>query len=703
MSYSVIRAICGPSALALSLLLAAGCEAQHGAFMPSQQSPQRRTHIVSNVVSAGKRSYVVDEIYTPSEGNLEGITAGPQGHIWFTSDAVLVGDSTIKSDIKQFLIPGYGNATSIVAGPDENLWITLYPGAIGRMSSNGHLTILSIAKKLGTPFSISNGPGDALWFLAGASSDDIVRMTLTGKMTVHRLSSSSRLQSLTYGDDGKLWFTDSGTNKIGSMDARGAVKEFAVPTPNAGLSGICHGPDGNLWFLEQSANKVGRITTSGSFHEYDIPTYPSGAAAIVAGPDGALWFTEEQAGQIGRVTTSGSFEELKLSADYARPLGISVGSDKNVWFTESQSSGIMGRVDLHEVPGSDPIYSEITLSLGKSHLQLGVPRKVPLSISVEDLHHHVISGRYPNPIHLTTTDPQNAALSASTVQKSASALNVLFSGHYTDAAIGANARGGGAVSPSAVIPSTPRERKLPDYGYGLTAGPNNTVWICLAGGSLARYSANGSLKSFSVTTSFTEEGCSMLEGPDGNVWFTDYSNDRIGKITPAGQVTFFSLGSDTAPYSMALGSDGALWFTEAFANKIGRLTIDGQLTSFNPGSSSPLVDIVAGPDDNLWYNDEAGNIYKLTTSGKSARVRNIYEIGGLWSAYGHLWFWTANGFDLEEMTTSGSIVRTYCLILKLHTVFDRERSTTQHLVCRSRKRLRRSHDALRKILRRADL
>lgn len=89
------------------------------------------------------------------------------------------------------------------------------------------------------------------------------------------------------------------------------------------------------------------------------------------------------------------------------------------------------------------------------------------------------------------------------------------------------------------------------------------------------------------------------------------------------------------------------------------LTTDEQLTTYNVDGSEPPLDIVAGPDGNLWYNDGGGNIYQLTTSGHSTRVRNVYEMGGLWSAYGHLWYWTASGFDLVEMSTDGSIAKTY--------------------------------------------
>src|SRR5262249_27559025 len=34
----------------------------------------------------------------------------------------------------------------------------------------------------------------------------------------------------------------------------------------------------------------------------------------------------------------------------------------------------------------------------------------------------------------------------------------------------------------------------------------------------------------------------IARGPDGNLWFTEFTSNRIGRITPAGQVTEFSQG-----------------------------------------------------------------------------------------------------------------------------------------------------------------
>ncbi|HEX3670223.1 MAG TPA: hypothetical protein VHT92_00830, partial [Candidatus Cybelea sp.] len=472
-----------------------------------------------------------------------------------------------------------------------------------------------------------------------------------------RMVQGSRLQWLTAAKDGAIWFTDSGTNKIGRISEAGALREFSVPTPNAGVLGICPGPDGNMWFVEEGANKIGSVTSSGSFKEYEIPTRYSGAFDIITGPDKALWFTEESAGQIGRITTSGGVIEMKLSGTAAEPEDITVGPDKNIWFTEAQSYGILGRVDLHEVKDSDPIYATITLSIGKRRPELGISEKFPLAITVDSIKHHVIEGKYPNPIHLTTSDPKQAGLSAKIVTSSAAKVNVSYSGHYAQAVINANAAGGGRVNTANIDPTLQPEKKLPSPGYGVTYGPNGLLWTCLANGKIASYSASGALHVYRATTSFAEEGCSIVAGPDGNIWFTDNSNNRIGMITPSGHVMFFQLTDEASPLSMALGSDGAFWFTEYFVHKIARLTTSGQLKTWS-ARGTPL-DIVAGSDGNLWYNTGNGDIYKITTGGRISRVRNVYEMGGLWAADNNIWFYSSQNVELEEMSTSGVIVAKY--------------------------------------------
>ena len=70
----------------------------------------------------------------------------------------------------------------------------------------------------------------------------------------------------------------------------------------------------------------------------------------------------------------------------------------------------------------------------------------------------------------------------------------------------------------------------------------------------------------------------IAAGPDGNLWFTEPSGDKIGRITPAGVITEFLASTGSNPLGITAGPDGNMWFTEEVANKIGRITLAGVVT-----------------------------------------------------------------------------------------------------------------------------
>jgi virginiamycin B lyase len=55
----------------------------------------------------------------------------------------------------------------------------------------------------------------------------------------------------------------------------------------------------------------------------------------------------------------------------------------------------------------------------------------------------------------------------------------------------------------------------------------------------------------------------ITAGPDGNLWFTEYGGNKIGRITTAGVITEFPIPTDDSePWGITSGPDGNLWFTE---------------------------------------------------------------------------------------------------------------------------------------------
>src|SRR3989442_498675 len=101
----------------------------------------------------------------------------------------------------------------------------------------------------------------------------------------------------------------------------------------------------------------------------------------------------------------------------------------------------------------------------------------------------------------------------------------------------------------------------------------------------------------------------ITAGPDGNLWFTEFNGNRIGRIPPTGVITEFPLSTvDSRPAGITAGPDGNLWFTEAVGNQIGRITPGGVLTEFPlPAPNSQPDGITARPARHLRITEAVGN------------------------------------------------------------------------------------------------
>jgi virginiamycin B lyase len=146
--------------------------------------------------------------------------------------------------------------------------------------------------------------------------------------------------------------------------------------------------------------------------------------------------------------------------------------------------------------------------------------------------------------------------------------------------------------------------------------------LCLAilAGALAPAAAGASAVATTYTQGLTP-GANMADialGHDGNLWFTESAaRGRIGRITPAGQITEFTAGltANAQPTGITAGPDGAMWFTERTGARIGRIAADGVITEFALPAGSQPAGIVSGPGGDLWYADRSGRIGRITTAG----------------------------------------------------------------------------------------
>ena len=155
------------------------------------------------------------------------------------------------------------------------------------------------------------------------------------------------------------------------------------------------------------------------------------------------------------------------------------------------------------------------------------------------------------------------------------------------------------------------------YPWGIASGPDGNLWFTeFAANKVGRITTAGVVTEFSIPTAGSSPQ-GIASGPDGNLWFRRRAANKIGRITTAGVITEFPIptaGGD--PSGIASGPDGNLWFTEA-SNKIGRITTAGVITEFPiPTAGSGPSAIASGPDGNLWFTEYSGNkIGRITTAG----------------------------------------------------------------------------------------
>jgi streptogramin lyase len=155
----------------------------------------------------------------------------------------------------------------------------------------------------------------------------------------------------------------------------------------------------------------------------------------------------------------------------------------------------------------------------------------------------------------------------------------------------------------------------------------------------------------------------ITSGPDGNLWFTEETNNAVGRITPGAVITEFTAGFPTGnPRGIVTGPDGNLWVAQAGGNgAIARVTKSGVVDEFPVPTPGDPTDVAVGPDNNIWYVDPTANVV-----GRVTRDGSITEFtGGLNSGAeptsiakgpdGNLWFTEQAAGKVGRISTSGAI------------------------------------------------
>jgi streptogramin lyase len=398
-----------------------------------------------------------------------------------------------------------------------------------------------------------------------------------------------------------MFFVD-GLKVVGSVKA--GIRKPAItggPRPTASRARVCLELALTGWLLMWAGRSAGTSIT-----EYAIiPGYSAQPFSIVQGPDGRFWFAEFFANAIGAISTNATpvVTNILLPTSGAKPFGITVGSDSNIWFTEFDGAKIGCMNTDGTLLGEFPVPTHASRPMG------------------------IVSG--PGGF-LWFVERDGSKVVVMTNHQAFVSNQVVTNAGFLE------------------IP-TPTTNCYP---CNLTVGPDNNIWFTEAAsgvGRIARLNVNAApiplltsnnIQEFTLSDS-NSQPFGITVGPDNALWFTEYVDNRIGRMETNGITTNeYALPTAGAPYGITAGKDGSLWFAESGVSQIGRITPNGTNTnaviaefaipSVSSGVASFPAFLAVGSDGNIWFTENNGDaIGKITDSPITVNVISYQFTNGI--------------------------------------------------------------------------
>jgi virginiamycin B lyase len=317
------------------------------------------------------------------------------------------------------------------------------------------------------------------------------------------------------------------------------ITEYTAGIPaGAAPNGIAQGPDGAMWFTERNADAIGRVAADGTVTQY--PTSGNGLqagadpASIVTGPNGDLYFTEFGTSAIGELdpTTGQLVGEYATPTSDAGPDGIAVGSDGGIWFAE-QSASQIGRLDpaTHAIT-EYPIQLDTHIVYTPADLVSGPDGALWITLSdtgeIARLDPTQASPGTAEGITLYDL-PSGSAANPEGIVKGPD--GDLYAAEYGASNIA-------RIDPSSVSDGT--DDGITEYPAGgqplwLSNAGDGAIWATdNLNDQLLRFdTTSDASQAFGSSQGVTGDATTDAEDASGNLWFTEFSSDRVGEVATA--------------------------------------------------------------------------------------------------------------------------------------------------------------------------
>lgn len=142
-----------------------------------------------------------------------------------------------------------------------------------------------------------------LW-LADDAGAKLTHIDVTGgQVADFPLSEGSRLTALRAEAGGVLWAADAGRSKLLRIEGKWTT-EYSLPNRSSSLAQLPFDSQGRLWFSEDNSDKLGALRPDGAFVTYSLPADTHGSVFLQIDHAGNLWLLSSRSKQLQRISSA---------------------------------------------------------------------------------------------------------------------------------------------------------------------------------------------------------------------------------------------------------------------------------------------------------------------------------------------------------------------------------------------------------------
>ena len=337
--------------------------------------------------------------------------------------------------------------------------------------------------------------------------------------------------AITVDRHGAVWFTESNVSKVGRFDpSTNSFSEYSIPGVGD-MWGITIDQNGYVWFTQYSGRgsvnpggsimaggqgRLGRLdAATGNVSFVDIPTVGSFPFRIIADRENRIWFTELLGNRTGVYDqTTEKLTEYEVSKGLSGPADLVFDQDGMLWFTESFD---------RKVVRFNPQTGELT------EFSFGTQVFSPVGISIDNQGHVWVADHGGN--WIAEFNPQTQTI-------------IRYPTHM--------------IQGDLTIPN------------GLLIDDEGRVWFSEHVGNAIGYfdPRSQSMIEFSIPTGPISTVLWIALAPNGDVWFTEWSSNKIG-VVHADRSVPISLQSSQKQLQLEPGKEASVSIDVKTARDIG--------------------------------------------------------------------------------------------------------------------------------------